>query len=103
MLASPASHRPPGSRLTPEQPVRKPHRRMIGGSARRVGRDAVEADLTHIDRIHESIDHPNGIVLVDPVIQALGKQGALRAIHALDETLHPIPRNSCGIHTARTI
>ena len=25
MLASPASHPPPGSRLTPEQRVRKPH------------------------------------------------------------------------------
>jgi hypothetical protein len=32
-----------------------------------------------------------------------GKRGALRAIHALDETLHPIPRSSCGIHTAPAI
>ena len=81
---------------------------MIGGPARRLGHDTVEAKLTQIDRIHESIDHPNGIVFVDPVVQALGKQGRLAAIGTFDKAPHPIPQQTAResyhrerFHTAR--
>jgi hypothetical protein len=44
--------------------------------------------------INKDIDHPNRIVLIDPVFQAFGKQGALPAIRALNEALHPTLRRS---------
>src|SRR6185295_3233324 len=41
----------------------------------------------------KDVDHPNGIVLADPVFQAFRKQRALPAIRALNEAPHPtLPR-----------
>ena len=76
---------------------------MIGGPARRLGHDTVEAELTQIDRIHESIDHPNRIVLVDPVVQAFGKQRRLAAVRTCNEAPHPIPRKPLGNHTTESV
>src|SRR5262245_7610969 len=39
----------------------------------------------------KDLDHPNRIILSDPVFQAFGKQRALAAIYPLNEALHPIP------------
>jgi hypothetical protein len=44
--------------------------------------------------------YANGIVLADPVFQAIGKQRALPTIRSLNEALHPIPHQSCGNHIA---
>ena len=44
--------------------------------------------------IHEGVDHADGVVLVDPVIQALGKQRHLAAIDTFNKTPHPIPPQS---------
>ena len=53
---------------------------MIGRPAGGLGHDTVEPDLTQVDRIHKGVDHTDGIVLVDPVIQTLRKQRGLIAI-----------------------
>ena len=81
---------------------------MIGRPARRLGHDAVEPELTQVDRIHEGVDHADGVVLVDPVIQALGKQRRLTAICTFDKAPHPIPPQAVEesyhrerFHTAR--
>jgi hypothetical protein len=50
--------------------------------------------MSHSSSIHASskdVDHPNRIVLADPVFQAFRKQRALPAIRALNEALHLIP------------
>src|SRR5215472_5880532 len=54
--------------------------------------DPVEPQSSKIERIDKRIDHSDWIVLVDPVVQAIGKQRALAAIRPLDKALHPIPR-----------
>ena len=44
-----------------------------------------------IEFIDKDVDHPNGIILANPVFQAFGKQRALPAIQPLNEAPHPIP------------
>ena len=51
----------------------------------------LKAHLSQIERIDKDIDHPNGIVLANPVLQAFRKQRALRPIRALNEAPHPSP------------
>src|SRR6185369_17944707 len=41
--------------------------------------DSLKSQLRQIERVNKDIDHPNRIVLIDPVFQAFGKQGALPA------------------------
>ncbi len=50
--------------------------------------DPLKTQTAQIKLIDKDIDHPNRIVFADPVLQSLGKQGALIAIYALDKTLH---------------
>jgi hypothetical protein len=42
-----------------------------GGPPGPCGLDTVESQLGHFERIDEGVDHANGIVLVDPLIEAL--------------------------------
>ena len=49
------------------------HRRMIRGSAGHLGLDTVEPKLGKIEFVHKDVDHPNRIVLADPVSQAFRK------------------------------
>jgi hypothetical protein len=74
---------------------------MIRRSAGRLGLDTVEPKLGKIEFVYKDVDHPNRIVLADPVFQAFRKQRALPAIRALNEASHPIPRKSRGNHIAR--
>ena len=83
---------------------------MIGRPPGRRRLDPVEPKLGQIERIDERVDHPNRIVLVDPVIEAFGQQRRLPAIRPLNEALHPSPANreanhtsSRRFHTARVI
>src|SRR5262249_6391383 len=46
--------------------------------------------------VDKSIDHPNWIVLVDPVFKALRKQRRLAPINPLNEAPHPIPPPKSG-------
>ena len=69
---------------------------MIGRSAGHLGLDTVEPKLSKIEFVHKDVDHPNWIVLADPV-QTFRKQRALPAIRALNEASHPIPANGAGI------
>jgi len=61
---------------------------MIPRPARRLRRNPVKPQAAKIEFIDKNIDHPNRIVVTDPVFQPIGKQGALPAIHALNKTLH---------------
>ena len=74
---------------------------MIGRSAGHLGLDTVEPKLGKIEFVHKDVDHPDWIVLADPVPQAFRKQRALPAIRALNEASHPIPRIWHGNHIAR--
>ncbi len=68
-------------------------RRASGG----FGHDTVKAKRPQIERIHERIDDTHWVVLTDPVVQALGKQGGLAAIHAFNKASHRIPPNKAGL------
>ena len=74
---------------------------MIRRPAGRLRSDPVKSQLRQVEFINEDVNHLNGIVLVDPVFQALRKQHALSAIRALNEAPHPIPRSSARITAAR--
>lgn len=74
---------------------------MIGRSPGRLRLDPFEPELAQLERIDERVDHPNRIILVDPIIQAFGQQRPLPAIYSLDETPHPVPRNARQNHSAR--
>ena len=56
---------------------------MIRRSAGCFGVDPAKPKLGQIELIDEDIYHPNGIVLIDPVFKAFGKQCGLTAIHSL--------------------
>src|ERR1700720_3093739 len=64
---------------------------MVGRAPGCLGIDPAEPKRGQIEFLDEDVDHPNGIVLADPVFQAFRKQRALSAIHALNEAPHPIP------------
>ena len=53
------------------------------------GADTAETKLAQIEFVDEHINHPNRIVLADPVFQAFGKQRALPAIYPFNEAPHP--------------
>src|SRR5271167_3413751 len=53
--------------------------------------DPVKSQLRQAQAADKDVDHPNGIILVDPVFQAFRKQRALPTIRALNEAPHPIP------------
>ena len=63
--------------------------------------DPAKPKLSQIEFLDKDVNHPNRIVLADPVFQAFRKQRALNAIRALYKSLHPIPRNLRRNHTAR--
>ncbi len=67
------------------------HRRMIRRPAGCLGSDPAKPKLGEIEFLDKYVDHPNRIVLANPVFQAFRKQRALPAIRALDKALHPIP------------
>ena len=73
--------------------IRSPRRRWRAG---RLGIDPVKPKPGQIEFLDKNVDHPNGIVLADPVFQAFWKQRALPAIRRLNKSLHPTPRKSCG-------
>ena len=66
---------------------------MIRRPASCLGSNPIKPQLAEIEFVHKDIDHPNGIVLVDPVLQVFRKQRTLSAIRPLNEALHPIPRS----------
>ena len=66
-------------------------RRMIRRPASRLGINPVKSQLGQVEFLNKNVDHPNRIVLANPVFQAFRKQRALPAIGALNEAPHPIP------------
>ena len=66
-------------------------RRMIRRPAGCLGIDPAEPKLGQIEFVDKDVNHPNRIVLADPVFQAFGKQRALTAIRPLNEAPHLIP------------
>ena len=69
---------------------------MIGRASCHLGHNTVKPEVPQIERIDECIDDSDRIVLIDPVVQALGKQGGLAAIHAFDKAPHRIPQTSAS-------
>src|SRR5207237_7019365 len=77
------------------------YRRMIRRPTGRLGSDPPEPKISQIKLVDKDVDHANGIVLENPIFQALRKQCALPTINPFNEALHPIPRKSRGNHTVR--
>ncbi len=69
------------------------NRRMIGRSPRPPWRNPLEAQLQQLKLVDEDIDHPNRIVVVDPVLKSIREQRRLAPIDTLDKSLHPITPN----------
>ena len=67
-------------------------RRMIRRPPGCLGSNPVKSQLAQVEFLDKNVNHPNRIVLADPVIQAFRKQRALLAIRPLNEAPHPIPR-----------
>ena len=67
---------------------------MIRRPSGRLRRDPVKSQRCQIEFIDKDVDHLNGIVLVNPVSKALGKQRCLTTIRTLNKALHPIPRRA---------
>src|SRR5207237_10420451 len=63
----------------------------IRRSAGHFGLDPAESKVGKIEFVDKNVDHPNLIVLTDPVFQAVGKQCALTAIPPFNEAPHLIP------------
>ena len=63
---------------------------MITGSPRLRRRRPQKTEFPKIDLVHEEVNHPDQIVLVDPVFQPVRKQRYLAPVRALD-----IPRHAC--------
>jgi hypothetical protein len=61
---------------------------MIRGSPCRLRIDPAEIECTEIKLLDKHVNYANRVVLVDPIIQAFGKQRRLPAIYPLDEALH---------------
>jgi hypothetical protein len=53
-----------------------------------LGLDSVEPKLGNIECVGKDVDHPNRIVLADPIFQTFRKQRVLTAIRPLNEALH---------------
>jgi Flp pilus assembly protein CpaB len=65
---------------------------MIRRPAGYLGIDPVEPKLGQIEFVDKDVDHPNRIILANPVFQAFRKQRVLTAIRPLNEAPHLIPR-----------
>src|ERR1700732_3342386 len=50
--------------------------------------DPAEIERTEIKRADKHVNHTNRVVLIDPIIQAFGKQRRLLALHPRAETRH---------------
>jgi hypothetical protein len=70
------------------------NRRVIGRPARRLRLNPGKAEFSKIERGNERVDHPNRIILVNPIIEALGQKRRLTPIRSLDKALHRFPRDS---------
>src|ERR1700685_4352954 len=77
------------------------HRRMIRRSSGRLRLHPVKSQRRQIEFIDKDVDHLNGIVLVNPVSKALGKQRCLTTICTFNKAPHPIPPQSTSRITAR--
>ena len=64
---------------------------MVGRPACRCRLDAYEAEIGQIERVDKSINHPNRIALLDPLIEALRQQRRLSAMGTLNKALHELP------------
>jgi hypothetical protein len=65
---------------------------MVAGSPRRLGHNALKAQLTQVQFIDKDVDHPDRIVLRHIVFEIFGKQDTLPTIFTLNEALHLSPR-----------
>src|SRR5271167_1117299 len=65
---------------------------MVRRPAGRLRIDPFKSNRAKIELVDKDVDDPNRIVLVNPVLQALGKQRALPSVRPLNEALHAILR-----------
>ncbi len=65
---------------------------MIGRPARCLRSDPVEPKAAQIKRLDKRLDHVDGIVVLDPIVQAFRQKGHLGTVDPFDKSTHPSPR-----------
>jgi hypothetical protein len=68
------------------------NRGVEAGPSGRCWLDTIEPEAGQIERIDKGVDHANGVLLVDPVVEALRQKRRLPPICPFDEPLHDHPR-----------
>jgi hypothetical protein len=72
---------------------------MKGGAAGRCRLNTVEPEAAEIEGINKGVYRANRIVLIDPIVEALGQKRRLTSICAFHEPLHDHPpQNHQGNH-----
>ncbi len=59
---------------------------MVAGATRACRCRPHEAEVSQIKLIYEEIDHPDQMILMDPVLEPIGEKDCLPARYAFDET-----------------
>jgi hypothetical protein len=66
---------------------------MIGRAARRRRRRPRKPQGGKIELVDEKVDHPNRVLLIDIILQAVREQCPLHPIFAVDEPMHRHPQS----------
>ena len=61
---------------------------MISRASGRFGLHPFKTECGEIELLHEDIDHPDGVVFCDVVVESFRKQDRLGTILTLDVSLH---------------
>ncbi len=75
---------------------------MISRTARLCRRGTPEAELLQVKPINERVNHPDRIVLANPVLKTIWKQRNLAAISTFNKAAHKILRSLTEPYLTRT-
>jgi hypothetical protein len=81
---------------TPCNPFKRSGRMILGSHP-------IEPQAREVEFLNKGVDRPNRIALIDPVLQALGKQRPLPAIDPLNEAPHLPPQIAAESYSANQI
>ncbi len=62
---------------------------MVAGPTGLSGNATAETGSREVKCVHKRIDHPNWMILANPVLQTIREKGRLVPVHSLDIARHP--------------
>src|SRR6185436_20586228 len=74
---------------------------MIGWPACRCRRHPRKAQAGQVQFVDEDLDHPNRILLVDVILQAMRQQRRLHPVFALNEPMHRQPPKALKLRDSK--